>query len=63
MAEWYEQLSIRLGICRLGFNSKSGQTSDFKIGIHTFLAWRSALKESSVKKKPQFSCCVVVKGT
>ena len=24
--------------CRLGFDSKSGKTKDFKIGIHSFLA-------------------------
>ena len=36
--------------CRLGFDSKSGQTNDFKIGIHSFPAWRSALKDSVESK-------------
>ena len=31
--------------CRLGFDSESGQTNDFIIGIHSFPASRSALKE------------------
>ena len=30
--------SVRLGSCRLGFDSESGQTNDFKIGIHSFPA-------------------------
>ena len=30
--------SIRLWSCRLGFDTKSGQTNDCKIGIHSFLA-------------------------
>ena len=29
--------SVRLGSCRLGFDSESGQTNDFKIGIHSSL--------------------------
>ena len=32
------------GAVDLGFDSESGQTNDFKIGIHSFPAWRSALK-------------------
>ena len=30
--------SVHLGSCRLGFDSESGQTNDFKIGIHSFSA-------------------------
>ena len=30
--------SVRLWSCRRGFGSKSGQTSDMKIGIHSFSA-------------------------
>ena len=37
MAEWYGK-SVRLESCRLGFDSESGQTNDFKIGIHSFPA-------------------------
>ena len=29
--------SVRLGSCRLGIDSESGQTNDLKIGIHSFL--------------------------
>ena len=32
------------GLVDLGFDSESGQTNDLKIGIHSFPAWRSALK-------------------
>ena len=31
-------LSVRLLSSRLGFDSESGQTNDFKIAIHSFLA-------------------------
>ena len=30
--------SVCLLSCRLGFDSKSGQTNDYKIGIHSFPA-------------------------
>ena len=35
MAEWYRALDSGLS-CRLGFDSESGQTNDFEIGIHSF---------------------------
>ena len=35
MAEWYSASAS--GSVDLGFNSESGQTNDFKIGIHSFL--------------------------
>ena len=34
---WPSGESVRLGSCRLGFDSESGQTNDFRIGIHSFL--------------------------
>ena len=37
-ARWPSGKSIRLGSSELGFDSKSGQTNDFKIGIHSFPA-------------------------
>ena len=36
--------SVCLLNCRLGFDSESGQTNDFSIGIDSFPAQRSALK-------------------
>ena len=42
LAEWY-RASASASV-DLGFDSESGQTNDFKIGIHSFLAWRLALK-------------------
>ena len=36
--KWPSGKSVRLGSCRLGFNSKSGHTNDVKIGIHSFPA-------------------------
>ena len=35
---------MRLWSCRLGFDSESGQTNDFKTATHSFPARRSALK-------------------
>ena len=48
---------------RLGFDSESDQTNDFKIAIHSFPAWRSALKGQSGKQAGKFTCCAVGKGT
>ena len=42
MAEWYGASAF--GSVDLGFDSESGQTNDFIIGIHSFPAWRSAIK-------------------
>ena len=55
--------SARLGSCRLEFDSKSGQTNDFKIGIHSFPAWRSTLKGQCEEQAGKFTCCAVGKGT
>ena len=49
--------------CRLEFDSESGQTNDFKIGIHSFPAWRSALKGQCKEQAGKFTCCAVGKGT
>ena len=35
---WPSGKSVRLWSSRLGFDSESGQTNDFKIGIHSFPA-------------------------
>ena len=37
-AQMAKRYSGCLGSCKLGFDSESGQTSDFKIGIHSFPA-------------------------
>ena len=49
--------------CRLGFDSESGQTNDFKIGIHSFPAWRSAWKGQCGEQAGKFRCCTAGKGT
>ena len=41
---WPSGKSIHLGSWRLRFDPELGQTNDLKIGIHSFPAWRSALK-------------------
>ena len=55
--------SDRLGSGRLGFDSKSGQTNLFKIGVRSFPAWRSASKGQCEKQAGKFTCCAVGKGT
>ena len=35
---WPSGTCVRPGSCKLGFDSKSDQTNDFKIGIHSFPA-------------------------
>ena len=42
MVEWIRAPAS--GSVDSGFDSESGQTNDLKIGIHSFPAWRSALK-------------------
>ena len=46
----------------LGFAYKSGQTNNFKIGIHSFPAWRSALKGQCGEQAGKFTCCAVGKA-
>ena len=60
---WQSGKSVRLGSCRLGFDSESDQTNDFKIGIHSFPAWRSALKGQCEEQAGKFTCRAVGKGT
>ena len=65
MAEWYGRVvwSVCLLSCRLGFDSESGQTNDFKIGILSFPASRSALKGQCGEQAGKFTYCAVGKGT
>ena len=56
---WPSGKSVCLGSSRLGFHSSSGQTNDFKIGIHSFLAWRSALKGLCEEQAGKFTCYAV----
>ena len=44
-------------------DSESGQTNDFKIGIHSFPAWRSALKGQCGEQAGKLTCCAVGNGT
>ena len=60
---WPSGKSVRLGSRRLGFDSKSRQTNDFKIGIHSYPAWRSALNGQCGKQADNFTCCAVGKST
>ena len=68
-AAWFKQLrwlsgkSVRLWSSKHGFDSESGQTNDFEIGIYSFPAWRSALKGQSGEQVGKFTCCAVGKGT
>ena len=43
-------------------DSKSGQTNDFQIGIHSFPAWRSASEGQCGEQAGKFTCCAVGKG-
>ena len=61
MAEWY-RASV-FGSVDLGFDSESGQTNDFEIGIHSFPACRSAFKGQCEQQAGKFTCCTVGKGT
>ena len=61
MAEWYRASAS--GSVDLGFDSYSGQTYDFKIGIRSFPAWRSAFKGQCGEQAGKFTCFAVWKGT
>ena len=61
MAEWY-RASVSWAVDS-GFDSESGQTNDFKIGIHSFPAWRSASKGQCGEPAGKFTCCAVGKRT
>ena len=61
---WPIGKSVRLiWSCRLWYDFKSSQTNDFKIGIHSFPAWRSASKGHCEEQAGKFRCCAVGKGT
>ena len=62
LLRWPSSESVHLGSCRLGFDSESGQTNDFKIGIHSFAARRSALGGQCEEQAGKFTCAVG-KGT
>ena len=47
---------------RIGFDSESGQTNDFKISIHRFPAWRPSLKRQC-RETGKLTCCAVRKDT
>ena len=49
---WPSGISVRLGSCRLEFDSKSGQTNDFKIGIQSQLPCLTLSIKGTVKNKP-----------
>ena len=61
MAEWY-RASVSWAVDS-GFDSESGQTNDFKIGIRSFPAWRLALKGQCGEQVGKFACYTVGKGT
>ena len=60
MAEWYGASAS--GLVDLWFDSESGQTNDFKIGIHSFPALRSAFKGQCGEQAGKFTLAVG-KGT
>ena len=60
---WPSGKSVCLESCRLGFDSESGQTNDFKIDIHSFPAWHSALKGQCEQQAGKFTYCAVKKST
>ena len=61
MAEWYGA-SVSESV-DLGFDSESGQTNDFKIGIRSFPACRSAFKGQCEEQAGKFSCFTIGKST
>ena len=55
MTEW--NTASASGSVDLGFDSESGQTNDFKIGIHSFPASRSALKGQCGESREVYLLC------
>ena len=55
MAEWYRASAFES--IDLGIDSKSGQTNDFKIGIHSFPARRSAFKGQCAESRQVYWLC------
>ena len=53
-ARWCSGESVRIAVGRPGIHSLSRVIpKDFKNGIHSFPAWRSALKKESVENTPE----------
>ena len=61
MAEWYGASAS--GSVDLGFDSELGQTNDFKVGIHSLPAWRSAFKGQCGEQAGKLTCCAIGKRT
>ena len=76
MAEWLERLLWELQTCSSTFicrqnmkynkletktQNDSGHSNDFKIGIHSFPAGRSALKGQCGEQACKFTCCAIGK--
>ena len=55
MAEWCRTSAS--GLIDLGFDSESSQTSDLKIGIHSFPAGRSAFKGQCGESRQVYLLC------
>ena len=55
MTEWYGASAS--GSVDLGFDSESGQTNDFKIGIHSFPARRSAFTGQCEESRQVYLLC------
>ena len=55
MAELYRASAS--GSVDLGFDSESGQTTNFKIGIHSFPAWRSAFLVQCGESRQVYLLC------
>ena len=60
---WSVDRASDSGSAHSGFDSESDQIDELKIGIHSFPAWRSALKRDSVEKTVKFACGAVGKKT
>ena len=63
LLRWPSGKRVRLLSCGLKFDSESGQTNDFKIGIHSFPARHSASKGQCEEQAGTFTCCAIGKGS
>ena len=61
MAEWYGA-SVSWAVAS-GLIPSRVKPMTLKIGIHSFPAWRSALKGQCGEQAGKFACCAVGKGT
>ena len=48
---------------RIYFGVGSNQTNEFKIGIHSFPAWRLVLNRQCEEQAGKFTCYAIGKGT